>query len=87
MNLHLWIPCVLRLFAFPLLTLGVCRLMGMSGMALGVAVLSTSMPAAAASQMFAEKYDREVAYASVGVSISAILCSVSLPILMLCIGS
>ena len=86
LNLHLWIPCLLRLLVIPLCTLGVCRLIGMDGMAMGIAVLSTGMPAAVASQLFAERYDREVTYASVGVSVSTILCLFSIPLLLLLMG-
>ena len=86
MNIHLLIPCAVKLLILPALTLLACRLMGMAELPLGVAVISTAMPAAAFCQMFAERHDREIAYASTGVSISTILSLATLPLVMLMIG-
>ena len=86
LNIHLAIPCAVKLLVLPAVTLVVCRLIGMAELPLGVAVISTAMPAAAFCQMFAERYDREIAYASTGVSISTILSLATLPLVMLMIG-
>lgn len=85
-NRHLWIPCVIKLIALPAATILACRLTGVSGLAMGVAVISTAMPSAAFCQMFAERYDREITYASTGVSLTTILSMATLPLIMLLIG-
>ncbi len=86
LNVHLAVPCAVKLIILPAVTLIVCRLIGMAELPMGVAVISTAMPAAAFCQMFAERYDREITYASTGVSISTILSLVTLPLVMLMIG-
>ena len=85
-NRHLWIPCAVKLLALPAVTILACRIFGVSGLAMGVAVISTAMPSAAFCQMFAERYDREITYASTGVSLSTMLSMATLPLIMLMIG-
>lgn len=85
LNAHLWIPAAIKLLAMPAITLLALRLLGVTGVPLGVTVLSTAMPAAAGCQMLAEKYDREVGFASTGISLSTLLCVVSIPIILLLI--
>lgn len=86
LNIHLAAPCAVKLLVLPAVMLGICRIIGMSELPMGVAVISTAMPAAAFCQMFAERYDKEVAYASTGVSISTILSILTLPLVMLMMG-
>lgn len=86
LNVHLWIPAVIKLLALPALALVCCKIVGISGMPLGVIVLTTAMPAASGGQMLAERHDREVGYASVGVFLSTLLCIVSIPLVLMMIG-
>ena len=86
-NIHLWIPAVIKLLALPASALILCRIAGISGIPMGVIVLASAMPAASGGQMLAEKNDCEIAYASVGVFLSTLLCIVSIPLVLLLIGA
>lgn len=86
LNIHLWIPAVIKLIALPGLALLGCKIAGISGLTMGVIVLTSAMPAASGGQMLAERHDREVAYASVGVFLSTLLCIASIPLVLLMIG-
>lgn len=52
-------------------------------MPIGILLISTAMPAACFCQMFAEKFDCEVSFGSLGVSLSTILCIATIPLMML----
>ena len=82
-NAHLWITCGVKLIVFPLVVTMICHLAGMTGMPIGILLISTAMPAACFCQMFAEKFDCEVSFGSLGVSLSTILCIATIPLMML----
>lgn len=86
-NVHLWIPAAVKLLALPIAAFFVCRVVGISGVPLGVIVMATAMPAASGGQMLAEKNDCEVGYASVGVCLSTLLCIASIPAILMIIGA
>lgn len=85
-GLNLWLCIALKLILIPLIAYGALRLLHIEGMALGVLMLATMMPSASAGQMLAEKYDMHVDFAARGVSISTLLCIVTIPVLMLLMG-
>lgn len=82
----LWTALIMRLIIFPLGAYFILRLIGISGIELKVLVIVSALPSAVAAQMFAEKYDKDYILASQGVTLSLILCVVTIPLLMLLLG-
>jgi Predicted permeases len=82
----LWGAVCIRLVLFPLAVYALMRLLGLTGMELGVMVLASAMPCASATQMFAEKYDKDYSLAAQGIAISLLLCLVTIPVILLITG-
>ncbi len=80
---NLWITSLCKLVAMPLAMMGVLKLLGLHGMMASVMVLAASMPSGANTQMFAERYDRDAAFAAKGISVTTLLCAVTLPLINL----
>ncbi len=82
----LWTALAMRLILYPLGAYLILRLIGIGGMELKVLVIVSALPSAVAAQMFAEKYDKDYILASQGVTLSLILCVITIPLLMLLLG-
>jgi len=82
----MWIAILFKLLIFPIAVLFLAKLLGVSGLPLGILVLCSAMPSASAGQMFAERHDARVDVAAKGVSISTLACIASIPIMLLLIG-
>lgn len=82
----LWLSVGVRLVVFPALVFAALRLMGLGGMALGVMVICSALPAAAATQMLSERFDADVQLAAQGISLSLLLCVLTVPTLMAAFG-
>ena len=65
--------CLHRLILIPAVVLAVCRCFQISGMALGVCVILSAMPAGATTSILAEKYRVETAFATKMVILSTLL--------------
>ena len=78
----LWCAVGVRLLLFPLAVYAVLHLLGFKGMELGVLVMASAMPAASSTQMLAEKHDMDRVLAAQGVSITLLLCVVTIPLLL-----
>ena len=85
-NTTLWGAVGMRLILFPLLVYAVLSLIGVGGMELGVMVICSALPAASAIQMLAEKYDSDIQLAAQGISLSLLLCVLTVPSLMALLG-
>lgn len=85
-NPKLWATIGIKLLLIPVLTLGVMRLLNADATVTGLTVLAMAMPAASAAQMFAEKYDQDVEFSVQGVSLSMLLCIVTLPLILVLLG-
>lgn len=70
---------LVRLVLLPLLTVACLILLGVKGIALGVPVLATAMPAAALIVVFAEKHGADAVLASRAVFLSTILSIITIP--------
>ena len=81
-SLTLWISVFIRLFLFPLVIFGVLRLIGISGLELGILVLVSAMPCASSVELLAENYRRDYRLATQGISISILLCLASIPLIL-----
>lgn len=77
----LWSAIGLRLLAFPLLSWLLFSALGFTGVELGVMTLASAMPCAVAGQMYAERFDKDAVFAATGVSISTVLCLISIPLI------
>lgn len=71
---------LIRLLVIPLFSLGVLLLCGVKGMALGVCVIASAMPAAANTAAFAESYGSDTVLASRCVFVSTLASIVSIPL-------
>ena len=85
---YIYICTLVSLFLAPTLIFALMKLLSLIGiyhdaLALSVLLISASAPAATATGMFAEKYDGDASYASLIVSITSVLCVVSMPIVSL----
>ena len=83
----MWISVLCKLLVFPITVLLIAKLLGISGLPLGILALCSAMPSASATQMFAEKHDARVDVAAKGVSIATLACIASIPIMLLLIGA
>ena len=81
-NPALWISVFVRLLVFPLAVFGLLRLIGISGLELGVLVLISSMPCASSVELLAENYRKDYRLATQGISISILLCLISIPLVL-----
>lgn len=73
----------LKLLVFPLLMLVVLRPFGLDPLLYAVLVLTAAMPSGSNAQMFAERYDRDTQFAAKGISVTTLLCIVTLPIVLM----
>ncbi len=81
----LWCAYALKLLVMPMVTFGIMHLLKVEPLLIGVTVISMAMPSPAVAQLFAEKYGDDVELATTGVSISTLLCIVTIPLIMLII--
>lgn len=72
----------LRIVAIPLAALGVMYLCGVRGVLLVSCTIAASAPVAAATSMFAAKYDRDVSLSVNMVSLSTLLSVVTMPLIV-----
>ncbi len=72
----------LKLFAFPLLALGIMYICGIRGTLLVSSLISCSAPTAAITTMFSAKFGRDTSLSVNLVSLSTILSLISMPILI-----
>ncbi len=85
---YLYINIILTLFITPAIIWAMLKLLAVTGiyddsLVLAVLLMSAAAPAATATGMFAEKFDGDAPYASLIVSVTSLLCIVSMPILSL----
>lgn len=82
----LWASCALKLLVFPLLTLLLMRLLGIEPVLTGITVLAMAMPSASVAQLLAEKYEDDIGLAVAGVSASMMICILTIPLVLICVG-
>ncbi len=80
-NLNTYFVSAIRLILFPIITLIVLRMLGFSGMALGIPVLVTGMPTAVNGVMLAENSGKDSFLCSSVVFISTLLSLLTIPVL------
>lgn len=73
--------CLIRLVVYPLLTLGVLRLVGVDELLTDVTVLLTAMPMANTTAILADKYHYNSMFASQAILASTFLSMITLPLL------
>lgn len=82
---YLYIGLFVSLFAVPFVTFLLTKLVSLVGiytdvLATSILLVSAAAPAATATGMFAEKFDGDAPYASLVVSLTSLLCVISMPI-------
>lgn len=83
---RLWVGCAVKLLVLPLFTFVVMRLLSIDGNLTGVTVMAMAMPSASVVQMFAEKYGDDVELAVAGVSVSMLICILTIPLVLYIAG-
>ncbi len=76
------ISIVLRLIVAPLIVIGGMYLCGITGTVLIASVIAVSAPFAAATTMFAEKFDADTALSATTVSVTTILSIITMPVIV-----
>ena len=87
---YMYVFFLLRHFALPFAVLGLMKLAILVGIPLSdatvtVVTILASTPAASSATMFAEKYNCDAQYTSRLVSVSTILCILTMPLVIMCI--
>ena len=77
-----WLAAGLKLLAVPLIAFVILKLMGVRGVLPGVIVLSLCMPSASAAQIFSEKFQKDVALSTKGITLSMLVCFAVIPLFM-----
>lgn len=77
----------IRLIAIPAFLFTVLKIIGLDPIVIGVAVLSSAMPAATVTAMLSHKYGRDFAFASKLIFVSTLLSLVTLPLIALVLTS
>lgn len=75
--------CCIRLIIIPLISLGICRILGFDHVQCGTVMLLSAMPAPSTSAILAGKYGGNLHYASKLLFVSNILSIITVPALML----
>jgi predicted permease len=76
----------LKLIGMPLALFGMARLFSLDPVAAGAMTLACAMPSAIMCQMVAEQYDRDALFAAQGVSITSLLCILTIPLIVTILG-
>ena len=78
---YAWLVCLMKLIVFPLIALGIVKLViGTGSLLASVIVLQSAMPVAMLSVIFSERYKGDVAFASTGVMLTTLMCLVTIPL-------
>lgn len=73
--------CGIRLLLIPVITLVICRVLGLEELVTEVCVVLAGMPAGSTTAILADKYGQDAEYASKCVFISTLLSLVTIPLL------
>lgn len=82
----IWLVALVKLALIPLGVALLLSLFHLGGVALGVSVLAMAMPAASGVQMFSEKYQGDTDYAVKGLSLTMLMCVITIPTIILITG-
>jgi predicted permease len=84
-SLSAYYSTFVRLILVPLVVFVILKLLGASGMILGVLVLISAMPVAANTAIMSEKYEANSAFASKCIFISTVLSTFTIPLIIMLI--
>ena len=77
-----YVVAVTKLFLVPLISIGIYRLLGLTGTLLTALTISASAPSANSTVMFSTKYNRDNAAASQTVAVVSFLSVITMPIMI-----
>lgn len=80
---RLWAAAGIKLLLMPLAAFALMRACSMDPALTGITVMAMSMPSASVAQLLAEKYHDDVQLAVAGVSVTMLLCIVTIPLVLL----
>ena len=81
-GINSWISMLLRLVAFPLLSLGVCLALGLDSRLTVITVIAASAPPAALMSMFSAKFGCDTSLASSLVSVQTAISALTMPVMV-----
>lgn len=81
-SVRCWLSMVLRLVVVPLLTLGICLLIGTAPSVTLAVVITSSAPAAAALSMYAARFGKDTEFASSIVSTHTLFSALTMPLIV-----
>jgi predicted permease len=79
-NRKVYLVSLIRLFIIPLATIFILKLMNFNNMVISICTLMAAMPSGAINAIFANQFDSEPLFASVGVFITTFLSIITLPL-------
>lgn len=82
-NGKLFLVVVLRLIVFPIISIGIARILNVSDEILRSIIIPSACPTATVSTLFAAKYNLDAKYASEIVAVSTLLSIITIPLIML----
>lgn len=82
-DIHMYLGIALRLVLIPLSVLGLSLLLGFKGLPMYVLYIVTAMPAAAATTIFAQRFNGDAVYSSKLVLVSTALSVATIPLMLL----
>ncbi|MEN8906588.1 MAG: AEC family transporter [Clostridiales bacterium] len=82
-DISVYYGSVIRLFLMPFIFLILFKIIGISGIVLGVCIISTAMPAAANTVIFSEKFGGDSLLASKIVFLSTAISIITIPIYLI----
>lgn len=77
-----WVSLLLRLVAFPLLSLGICLAFGLDSRLTVITVIAASAPTAALMSMLSAKFGQDTALASSIVSVQTAFSALTMPLMV-----
>lgn len=81
-NLKIYYQCLIRLFVAPLIVALLCKLVGLDSNMILLGTVMASLPTAANTVMFSERFDIKSDFAAHGVGFTTLLSSASIPIVV-----
>lgn len=74
--------CLIKLIVIPIATIFILKYFNYSEMVIAICTVMAAMPAAATNAIFANEYDVNPTFASIGVFMTTLLCIVTLPLML-----
>jgi predicted permease len=74
--------CLIKLIVIPIITILILRLLNYNEMVISICTVMAALPSAAINAIFANEFNVNPAFASIGVFMTTLLCIVTLPLML-----